>query len=129
MQHVAALMQQRCDIDEGLPLHEQHHVQAALHSFRMSSIQIPTCSTCMQTFPGIKLTPGHQNACHALMTGVSPNSIPLPTTCTQVQYKQNYRLDYKVVLFAKLTLICMKFNAGTPACRRLNVNCTDQCIS
>ena len=54
---VAALMQQRCDLDERLPLHEQHHVQAAMHSFHaeMSSVQIPTCSTCMETFPGMKI--------------------------------------------------------------------------
>ena len=54
---VAALMQQRCDLDERLPLYEQHHVQAAMHSFHaeMSSVQIPTCSTCMETFPGMKI--------------------------------------------------------------------------
>ena len=132
MQRVAALMQQRRDLDERLPLHEQHHVQAAMHSFHaeMSSVQIPTRSTCMETFPGMKINSRtHQNACDALVTGVSPNCIPLPTTCTQVQYQRNYRLDYKVVLFAKLTLVCMKFNAGTPTCRRLNVKCTDLCIS
>ena len=33
MECVAALMQQRHDLDEQLPLHEQHHVQAAMHSF------------------------------------------------------------------------------------------------
>ena len=40
MECVAALMQQRRDLDERLPLHEQHHVQAAMHSFRaeMSSV-------------------------------------------------------------------------------------------
>ena len=59
---------------------------------------------------GRKSTPGHQNAYYVLVTGVSSNCIPLPTTCTQVQYQQNHRLDYKVVLFAKLTLVC---NAGT----------------
>ena len=66
MQWVAALMQQRRDLDERLPLHEQHHVQAAMHSFHaeMSSVQIHTCYTCMETFPGI-------------VTGVSPNCIPL----------------------------------------------------
>ena len=54
---MAALMQQRRDLDERLPLHEQHHVQAAMHSFHteMSSVQIPTCSTCMETFPGMKI--------------------------------------------------------------------------
>ena len=31
MQGVAALVQQRRDLDERLPLHEQHHVQAAMH--------------------------------------------------------------------------------------------------
>ena len=57
MQGVAAHMQQRRDLDERLPLHEQHHVQAAMHSFHaeMSSVQIPTCSTCMETFPGMKI--------------------------------------------------------------------------
>ena len=57
MQRVAALMQQRRDLDERLPLHEQHHVQAAMHSFHaeMSSVQIPTCSTCMETFRGMKI--------------------------------------------------------------------------
>ena len=127
MQGVAALMQQRRDLDERLPLHEQHHVQAAMHSFHaeMSSVQIPTCSTSMETFPWMKINSRtHRNACDALVTGVSPNSILFPTTCTQVQYQQNYRLDYKVVLIAKLLLICMNFNAGTPTCRRLNVNCT-----
>ena len=54
---VAALMQQRRDLDERLPLHEQHHVQAVMPSFHteMSSVQIPTCSTCMETFPGMKI--------------------------------------------------------------------------
>ena len=54
MECVTALMQQRCDIDERLPLHEQHHVQAAMHLFHaeMSSVQIPTC---METFPGMKI--------------------------------------------------------------------------
>ena len=54
---VAALMQQRRDLDERLPLYEQHHVQAAMHSFHaeMSSVHIPTCSTCMETFPGMKI--------------------------------------------------------------------------
>ena len=33
MECVTALMQQRHDLDERLPLHEQHHVQAAMHSF------------------------------------------------------------------------------------------------
>ena len=33
MECVTALMQQRRDLDERLPLHEQHHVQAAMHSF------------------------------------------------------------------------------------------------
>ena len=46
-----------------------------------------------------------------------------------LSYSKDDRLDYKVVVFAKLTLIFMKFNAGTPTCRRLNVNCTDLCIS
>ena len=57
MQGVAALMQQRHGLDERLPLHEQHHVQAAMHSFHaeMSSVQIPTCSTCMEIFPGMKI--------------------------------------------------------------------------
>ena len=57
MECVAALMQQRRDLDERLPLYEQHHVQAAMHSFHaeMSSVQIPTCSTCMETFPGMKI--------------------------------------------------------------------------
>ena len=57
MERVAALMQQRRDLDERLPLHEQHHIQAAMHSFHaeMSSIEIPTCSTCMETFPGMKI--------------------------------------------------------------------------
>ena len=57
MECVTALMQQRRDLDERLPLHEQHHVQAAMHSFHaeMSSVQIPTCSTCMETFPGMKI--------------------------------------------------------------------------
>ena len=57
MECVADLMQQRRDLDERLPLHEQHHVQAAMHSFHaeMSSVQIPTCSTCMETFPGMKI--------------------------------------------------------------------------
>ena len=57
MECVAALMQQRHDLDERLPLHEQHHVQAAMHSFHteMSSVQIPTCFTCMETFPGMKI--------------------------------------------------------------------------
>ena len=56
MECVAALMQQRHDLDERLPLHEQHHVQAAMHSFHaeMSSVQIPS-STCMETFPGMKI--------------------------------------------------------------------------
>ena len=49
MECVAALMQQRRDLDERLPLHEQHHVQAAMHSFHaeMSSVQIP--------IPGMKI--------------------------------------------------------------------------
>ena len=53
----AVLVQQRRDLDERLSLHEQHHVQAAMHSFHaeMSSVQIPTCSTCMETFPGVKI--------------------------------------------------------------------------
>ena len=57
MECVAALMQQRRDLDERLPLHEQHHIQAAMHSFHaeMSSIEITTCSTCMETFPGMKI--------------------------------------------------------------------------
>ena len=57
MECVAAPVQQRRDLDERLPLHEQHHVQAAMHSFHaeMSSIEIPTCSTCMETFPGMKI--------------------------------------------------------------------------
>ena len=33
MECVCALMQQRCDLDERLPLHEQHQVQVAKHSF------------------------------------------------------------------------------------------------
>ena len=57
MECVAAPVQQRLDLDERLPLHEQHHVQAAMHSFHaeMSSVQIPTCSTCMETFPVMKI--------------------------------------------------------------------------
>ena len=104
---VAAPVQQRRDLDERLPLHEQHHIQAAMHSFHaeMSSIEIPTCSTCTETFPGMKI---NSRTSECLVTGVSPNCIPLPTTCTQVQYQQNYRLDYKVVLFDKLTMIFMK---------------------
>ena len=133
MQCVAALMQQRRDLDERLQLHEQHHVQAAMHSFHaeMSSVQIPTCSTCMETFPGIstcmetfpgmKINSRKSECLRCNRDRRSPNCIPLPTTCTNVQYQQNYRLDYKVGLFAKLTLVCMKFNAGTPTCRRLNV--------
>ena len=106
MECVAALMQQRRDLDERLPLHEQHHVLAAMHSFHaeMSSVQIPTCSTSLETFPGMKI---NSRTSECLVTGVSPNCIPLPTTRTQVQYQQNYRLDYKVVIFAKLTLICI----------------------
>ena len=57
MLRVAALMQQRCDLDQRLPLREQYHVQPAMHSFHteMSSVQIPACSTCMETFPGMKI--------------------------------------------------------------------------
>ena len=57
MQRVAAVMQQRRDLDERLPLHEQHHVQAAMCSIHaeMSSVQIPTCSTCMETLLGMKI--------------------------------------------------------------------------
>ena len=84
MECVAALMQQRCDLDERLPLHEQHQVQVAKHSFHaeMFSVQIPTCSTCMETFPGMKINSRISECCDELVTGVSPNCIPLPTTCT-----------------------------------------------
>ena len=57
MECVAAPVQQRRDLDERLPLHEQHHVQAAMHLFHaeMSSVQILSYSTCMETFPGMKI--------------------------------------------------------------------------
>ena len=52
MQRVAALMQQRRDLDERLPLHEQHHVQAAMHSFRAEMSRYPPAPLAWKHFLG-----------------------------------------------------------------------------
>ena len=43
--------------DQHLPPFEQHCVQSAMQSFHqeMSTIDTPTCSTCMEKFPGMKV--------------------------------------------------------------------------
>ena len=44
--------------DGHLPLLEQHDVQATMRSFHqdMATIESPMCSTCMEKFPGLKIS-------------------------------------------------------------------------
>ena len=44
--------------DGHLPLLEQHHVQARMRAFHqeMATIETPTCSTCVESFPGMKVS-------------------------------------------------------------------------
>ena len=44
--------------DRHLPMLEQHHVQARMRHFHqeIATIESPTCSTCMEKFPGMKVS-------------------------------------------------------------------------